>query len=454
MRGKVASRKLWIAAAAILLILSVLATACSNNELSEPANGGLENKSNNANEQNEVTGGQPAEKVKIKGIIHASWVKDGLKAVIAAASEKIGVELELDQVAEGEAGDKIIQTRFATRELPDLAFFYMGPTNIVKLGDPEENFVPQDDQPWIANLDKEAWKGIMDYNGKYYGAPFSGGSVGSMIYNKKVFEELKLEIPKTYTEFLQVAEKLKAAGKIPVYISGKDAWTLQIIPFNIGTTLDAKALYEKINVNQAKVTEDKDTKHGLEIMLDLKEKGLINPTFLSDTYATAQKALVDGEAGMYPMATWVMAEIINNYPDRVNDLGAFMIPADDSGKISTMMFSPSMVYVVKGKNQEAAQKWVNFFASPEGQDAYFAVEGGIPAVKGVTKTQLTPAEVEAKKFVDDGLVVPSNGAKYGTGDFAALIQDMMAGGKSPDQVLEAMHTEFVKNAKAAGDPNF
>jgi hypothetical protein len=38
-------------------------------------------------------------------------------------------------------------------------------------------------------------------------------------------EELGIEVPKTWDEFTTVAEKIKAAGKIPFFHTYKDAWT-------------------------------------------------------------------------------------------------------------------------------------------------------------------------------------------------------------------------------------
>src|SRR4051812_36601342 len=60
---------------------------------------------------------KPLEKVKLKAIMHASWAKDGLTAVLKDAAEKVGIELEIEKVPEGSDGDNLIKTRFATHDL-------------------------------------------------------------------------------------------------------------------------------------------------------------------------------------------------------------------------------------------------------------------------------------------------------------------------------------------------
>src|SRR3546814_1651862 len=43
-------------------------------------------------------------------------------------------------------------------------------------------------------------------------------------YNKAMFAELGLQVPKTYAEFKDVVEKIKAAGRIPIAFGNRDRW--------------------------------------------------------------------------------------------------------------------------------------------------------------------------------------------------------------------------------------
>src|SRR5690606_19505800 len=66
---------------------------------------------------------------------------------------------------------------------------------------------------------------LQDISGKeeIYAIPFVTNAVG-VIYNKDIFDEQGLEVPTTWDEFIEVAEKVKAEGQIPFYHTYKDAW--------------------------------------------------------------------------------------------------------------------------------------------------------------------------------------------------------------------------------------
>ncbi|MCD9023150.1 ABC transporter substrate-binding protein [Cohnella silvisoli] len=407
----------------------------------------------------EITRLPPTTKLKVLG--HATWFKSGWNALVKDAALH-GFELEVETVPDTPSGNDLIQTRFATRDTPDILLYFPG-ILLRDFGPPSELFVKQEDQPWMANLDKDAWAGALDdaetpdglVRG-YYAVPYWGSNGSVILYNKKVFKAYSLNIPKTYAEFLHICETLKQMNVTPVYYSGKDAWTLQLLVFNAASKRGYHVLVDKINANQAKFTEYVNFKRGLEVMLELKNKSYINADYLSGTYDSAQKALATGKAGMYPMATWVMNDISEKYPDQVNDIGAFILPFDGDETDVVPVFAPYGMFVPKGKNQEAAQKFVNYFASIDTQNLYFAHEGGIPALKGVVQKKLTPAEADVKRDMDAGRSLANwqYAMKYNSGDLPAYIMDVLVGGKTTEQVLSAMDKEFAKDAKANGDPIF
>lgn len=456
MRG-FAARKKWIAA---LLPLTLLALAACNAKPSASESAPASGTNAAATTQAAQTeSAKPAEAVKLKAIIYASWAKEGLTAVLKDAADKIGVELEIEKVPEGTDGANLVKTRFATNDKPDLLFFHPGLNESQGLGKAEDLMVSQEDQPWIQNFDKDAWMGSMDSNGKFYGAPYGGANVGVVLYNKKLFQSLNLQIPTNMDEFWKVSEAIKAAGKTPVFLSGKDSWTLQLPTLLSQARPEQLEFQKKLYAGEAKYTDFTLQKTGLTFLKDVIDKGYVNKNFLSDTYDNAQKALASGDAGMYLMATWVMTDIATKYPDQVNDIGAFVMPYAGDGSDVGGVFAPNQIYVLKGPKQEAAQKFVNYFESVDTQNLFFSNEGGIPAIKGVTETKLTDAEKDAQQMIDDSKIANvyvSLGAgypSYAAGDLAALSQDLAAGGKTPDQVLEAEQKEFVKSAKAKNDPN-
>jgi ABC-type sugar transport system, periplasmic component len=445
--------KLLAAATAISLVTAL--TACGGDSGNDAAaTGGSASPSAGAS-----SGAAPAETVKIKILGHSTWFVQGMDAIIPEA-KKNGFDLVIEKVPEGDDGANLMKTRFATNDKPDILFYQSGMTNNFGFGTPGDVFVAQDDQPWMENFDKAAWKNMLDTleDGHWYGAPYGGTDMGVVLYNKKLFEELSLQIPTNMDEFWAVAEKIKAAGKTPVYFSGQDAWTVQLPVLISSASQQGAELIPLMNENKAKMTDWTDRKVGMQFIQDVVDKGYANEDILSSTYDNAQKALASGEAGMYHMATWVMNEIVAKYPEGVDNIGSFVMPFKGDGQDLAAIWAPKAMYVVKGENQDNAQRFVNWFEQPAVQDVFFANQGGIPAIKGVTKTSLTPAELDAKKYLDEGKAignVPYPFKFNANVNLPTYSQELFVkGGKTPDQALEALQKDMETDAKSKGDPNF
>ncbi|MFC5404058.1 ABC transporter substrate-binding protein [Cohnella soli] len=459
MKGLMAKRML---VSALIVTTTIFLAACSSNknnnaEASKLAATATETQPASSSP---TASDKPVETVKLKVLGHTTWFKSGWDAIKKDALVH-GFELVEEKVPDSDAGNDLIKTRFATQDLPDILLYFPG--NLFKdFGAPADIFVKQEDQPWMENFDKAAWVRALDDKENlkgdrgFYAAPYWGSNVSVVLYNKKVFTELNLQIPKTYDEYLAVCEALKKAGKTPVFYAGKEAWSLQLLALDAASKKGYNDLAQKINTNQGKFVEYDNLKKGIATLVDLKDKGYVQKDYLSDDYSAAQKALATGTAGMYHMATWVMDDIRKKFPDQVNDIGSFIMPFDGNDTDIVPVFAPYGMFVPKGKNQEAAQRFVNFFESIETQNLYFGNEGGIPAIKGVTETKLSPAELDGKSFVDAGRFSPNfaYGFDYNFGDFGAFLQDALVGSKTPEQVLEAMDKEYAKDAKAKNDPLF
>ena len=51
---------------------------------------------------------------------------------------------------------------------------------------------------------------------------------GGVLYNKKIYADLGLSVPKSWAEFMANNEKIKAAGKAPVIQTFGETWTSQL----------------------------------------------------------------------------------------------------------------------------------------------------------------------------------------------------------------------------------
>lgn len=58
-----------------------------------------------------------------------------------------------------------------------------------------------------------------------YTVPFAGNA-NVVLYNKDIFEENNLEVPKTWSEYIDLCGALQEKGVLPCVFGFKDAWNV------------------------------------------------------------------------------------------------------------------------------------------------------------------------------------------------------------------------------------
>ena len=101
-----------------------------------------------------------------------------------------------------------------------------------------------------------------------YGVPVGNAMGGGVLYNKKVYEQLGLEVPKTWAEFMANSETIKArrAGRPVIQTYGADStWTSQL--FVLGDFYNVEAAdpgwADKFTANQAHFADTPAAQRGL-----------------------------------------------------------------------------------------------------------------------------------------------------------------------------------------------
>jgi len=345
-----------------------------------------------------------AEKATLTVMIFSCDATPGAKAQIAALEEKTGIRSELEIIPGGAEGDSVVKSRIASGEMPDIIFYNTGA--LLKSLDPEKNFVDISNEPFVLNLAAD-FKTSASVNGKLFGIPGQFAQVGGIIYNKKIYKELGLEIPRTWAQFLDNCNKAKAAGYIAVLGTYADSWTAQLPIladfYNVNAILpDFAANY---TANKAHYADTPAALKGFQRIADLKD--LMNKDCTTTTFSTGQQIVGEEKAVHYPMLSFYFQGLSSVYPDVVkNDLGIFPQPSDDPNINGFTFWSPAAWFITKScKDLESAKAWMAFMTSQEACDA-FATAGlisGPSAIKGLTMPSNALVQVsEIQKYIDEG----------------------------------------------------
>lgn len=315
---------------------------------------------------------------------------EALAAAFHAKNPDITVEVEAR--AAGGEGDNIVKTRLATGEMTDVFMYNTG--SLFHALNPQQNMLDLTAEPYQSDI-MDTFKSVVSENGKIYGAPFQMAYGGGVLYNKKIYAELGLSVPKTWADFMKnnaiIKEKTKAA---PVIQTFKDTWTSQL--FFLGdfyNVLQAvPAFPDDFTANKAKFASTPAAMKGFEHQEEVFKAGYLNEDFGSASYDDGLRMVSKGEGAHYPMITFALGNIVENYKDNINDVGFFALPGDDAANNGLTAWMANGVYgYAQTEHPTEVKKFIAFVASKEGCDAQTEAVGAIGPY--MTKSCTLPADV-------------------------------------------------------------
>lgn len=293
----------------------------------------------------------------------------------------------------------LIRTRLASGDAPDIIGVFPGTwkDTFVKAG----YLMDLSDRPWVSRLQDGA-KNMESKDGKVYGLPLDQNAIG-VVYNKKIFKDLGLSIPKTWDEFLQVSDKIKAANIIPLALGNKDLWVTQLVPYAMAPS----AIYRDNPNFDKDMYDGKSTfanspwKKIMEDYAMLDQKGYFNKGSLGTSYDQMVQLMATGKAAMEVMGNWGLPPILAANPQA--DLGMFPLPYAEAGK---KVYVSSAIALGLGasaatKHPDEVKKYLDFWAEAENNLQLLKQAKAFPVFKDVNP-DLDPTLKELVPYLNVG----------------------------------------------------
>ncbi|QKJ21294.1 extracellular solute-binding protein [Microbacterium hominis] len=330
----------------------------------------------------------------------------------AYTAENPNVTFDLEQRPGGGEGDNIVKTRLATGEMNDM-FLYNSGSLFQALG-PDQTLTPLDDQEWVGRLTEDFRRVVSTDNG-VYGSPIGTSMAGAVLYNIPLYEELGLEIPETWDDFIANAEAVKDAGTAaPIAQTYGDTWTSQLFVLgDFGNVLAQDPEWaDEYTANNAKYV-DEPALQGFENQQAAYEADLFNEDFASALYDDGVRMVATGEAAHYPMLTFAVGVLQNVYPDNLNDVGVFALPAQDAADTTLTTWQPAGLYVpntTEGAVLDAVKDFLAFTVSAEGCELQLNAGGanGPFVIDGCALPEDVPQLVkDMQPYFDEGRTAPA-----------------------------------------------
>ncbi|MBS4206975.1 extracellular solute-binding protein [Bacillus sp. FJAT-50079] len=299
-------------------------------------------------------------------------------------AENEGVKIEVE-VLENEQYKNKIKVLSSSNELPDVGFTwaagYLQP--FVK----GELFASLDDvladglgDSFVAGT-TEAYA----IDGKTYGLPLEL-NIAPIYYNKKIFNQFNLEVPKTYEDFQKVVATLRENGIAPIALGNKDRWTGSLWYMYFADRIGGPSVLTEAIDRTASFEDPRLIQAAAEVQ-NLVKADAFNKGFNGLSNDEGKSEFMNENAAMYLMGTWELPNLTTNedIPQEFRDnAGFFKFPVVEGGQgdIDSWVGGPGVGLFVSENSdvKEEAKKFVKFFVEKWGEQAVTNA-GVIPATK-------------------------------------------------------------------------
>jgi raffinose/stachyose/melibiose transport system substrate-binding protein len=361
-----------------------------------------------------LTGAAFADQVTISYLVDNAPNTVATAEAQVAAFEKANpdINVELETRPGGSDGDNLIKTRLATDEMTDVFSYNAG--SLFQALNPAAKLVDLSNEPWQANV-LDSFKTVVTApDGTVRGAPGGTAMGGGILYNKKIYADLGLSVPKTWADFMANNEKIKAAGKAPVIQTFGTTWTSQL--FVLGDFFNVQKAVPNFaadyTANKAKYASTPAAMKGFERQAEIFAAGDLNEDYAAATFEEGVVKVATGEGAHYPMLTFAIANIQQLAPENLGDVGFFAIPGDDAASNGLTVWMPNGIYIPQStKHLDEAKKFVAFLASTDGCKTEIATVGasGPFLIKGCDlPADVPPAVADLQTYFDQqGTTAPA-----------------------------------------------
>lgn len=249
----------------------------------------------------------------------------------------------------------------------------------------------------------------MKYKGSYVAAPVNVHRVNWLWASSDALKKAGVAgMPKTWDEFFAAADKLKAAGLIPVAHGGQnwqDFTTFESVTLGVGGARfyqDALVKLDPAALNSPTMRKSLETFRRI--------KSYTDPAASGRDWNLATAMLIQGKAGFQLMGDWAKGEFIAAGKAPGKDFLCAAAP----GSADAFTFNVDSFILFKLKNADARKAQSDLASSlmsPDFQEVFNLNKGSIPVRTGQNMAKFDDcAKLSSKNFIDSaksGGLVPS-----------------------------------------------
>jgi raffinose/stachyose/melibiose transport system substrate-binding protein len=217
--------------------------------------------------------------------------------------------------------------------------------------------------PGMVNIAKSLVQTNDKSKKRLYGLPYAGNASGYII-NADVWEQAGEDPdnpPQTWSEFIDLLQRFKSKGVVPIEASTADSWTLQAPLASLNSTLVPESEYLSLKDGSKKFSDLWGTVSDqlVEIYQNYTQK---NPAV---TYQQATQDLAAGKAAILPLGTYAIPQIRLINSDA--NLRFAQMPATDNAEEQQLTAGDDVILTMGAhtKHEKEAREFIDFLMNDE-----------------------------------------------------------------------------------------
>lgn len=401
---------------------------------------------------------EPAPSREIRVMSSDGWIYDVMGEIVKRFERESGIKVSFTIYA-SHIYYRALQTMLDSREATDVFLMQSHRWYLGNEIDPEKSCIDLTDEEWTRRL-KPEWLPAVSYRDRIYGLIIWDDIVGWVYtYNDAIFKRLGLSVPRTTAEFMELCERIKQAGIVPIYEPGASRWHAALTFFEMGGTFEANdpGLYDRLNENRLKFADYKPFVQALEQICAAARQGYFGNDFMANTIEGTKTALISGTAAMTLNKIGFSRSVLKKNPDSgAQSWGMFPIPWLDNRIVSIERSAPTWFGNTKSRDKEAVLEFFRFLTREDNLHTYAKEQPeGIGLSFPTQSVPLLPNEQAFLESAQLGGEPFQGGVKYIMGQWMELEADfvqMLVGTIQPREFLSRVDERRANMATAAGDP--
>lgn len=364
------------------------------------------------------------------------------------------IKIELDSLNTDQQKLKL-KTQAASKEVPDITI--VNPSAQMKPFVDAGLFAPLNDMVEQNGLKGTFQEGILNwytFNNNIYALP-DGNNIGLVYYNKDLFKQAGVEVPKTFEEMVTAVKTLKGKGIQPMAIGEKDSWTGSFLFMNVLLRTNGGPGFLQAVVDGKKTFADPAFTDAVSSFQDLVQAGAFQEGATSFDYNAGENLFKTGKAAMYFMGSWATGGIETSSVN--GKVGVFKFPTvKGKGNPDEFMLAPGSAFAVSAnsKHLKETKDFLNYFMLNFPKEA-FAVKGAVGIAqkvdgdfKAAGYSDMAMEVLDMFKQVKGGDLAFDNTMNPGTAQgHLASIQNLFVQKKDPVEVGKEHQTAYDTNKK-------